>query len=413
MMKRTLVAHFVVLALAVAAALRPADSAAQDLVAPAAADDGLVTLDGLIRRTEAHLHSLPALEVVAQQTWTADGQATAKGGCQFTLRTRHDGPFRLEIRSVQTPPVTLTCVGDGQQITRTYDNGRQRLVSREDGAFADLAADHLTASCLVGSGLDLLCQPRLHAHVLSRVSDVRFLGAASLPQGEAHHFRCTWEGSSLLELWISAGDDPLLLRQTRTVATDDVPDQQLVIVTDYAWRRPADLPPETFRLETPDDFVRVTDLYSYLLDGAVQGAVGRELPGITLRDTTGQPHHLNELRGRDAVCLFFWTTWATASAEQKVEVHRLMDDFKNDPVAFYAVNVGEPKDAVAAFIEQTGFSGIVLLDADRELTHALRVTSLPVCVLVGKDGKIAAVHVGNTAEDRNLVRRDLAEIIRR
>lgn len=108
--------------------------------------------------------------------------------------------------------------------------------------------------------------------------------------------------------------------------------------------------------------------------------------------------------------MFFWTTWATASVQQKADVYRLMDDFASNAVVFYAVNIGESKSTVVDFVKRTGFDGTVLLDVDRELAKALRITSLPVCVLVGRNGKVAAVHLGNTEEDRELVRADLARI---
>ena len=383
---------------------------ADEAAAPADDGVGLVKLDQLTQRVEAYLRSLPALEVVVQQTWRRDSPLGQQNGCEFSLRANHNGGFRLHIQSKQEPPITLDCFGDGRQITRMYDDGTHRLVSRRDGDFGDLAADNLTASCLTGSGLDILCEPDIHDNVMSRVSEVEYLGTTSLPQGETHHFRCTWDRSTKLEFWISADGPPLLLRQDRTVSTEDAANPTLTIVSNYQWNRSEPWPPETFQVDEADDFVRVTDLYTYLLEGSAREMIGQAAPAITLSDTSGKQHRVGRDDEKRIVCLFFWTTWATASTRQKAEVYRLMDDFERDPVVFYAVNVGESKEVVVDFLKQTGFDGTVLLDIDETLTHALGITSLPVCVLVGKEGNVAAVHLGNTEEDRELVRRDLAKL---
>jgi peroxiredoxin len=400
----------VVLGLILLPALHSQAIRAQEAVAEAEGDAGLVKLDQLTLRMEAYLRSLPALEVVVQQTWRREGRQGQRGECEFSLRANHDGPFRLRIQSGQDPPIRLDCVGDGRQITRLYRGGEHRLISRRDGSFADLVADNLTASCLTGSGLDILCQPDIHGQIMGRVSEVRYLGTTPLTEGEAHHFRCTWDRSNSLEFWISADDSPLLLRQERTVATEDAAHPTLTIVSKYQWNRSQPWPPETFQVDAQDDFVRVSDLYTYLLEGPAREMIGKAAPAISLSDTSGRQHRLGGEDGKRIECLFFWTTWATASAEQKVEVYRLMSDFEHDPVMFYAVNVGESKQVVVDFLKQTGFDGTVLLDVDQQLSRALGITSLPVCVLIDQEGKVAAVHLGNTSEDRELVRRDLAAL---
>ena len=75
--------------------------------------------------------------------------------------------------------------------------------------------------------------------------------------------------------------------------------------------------------------------------------------------------------------------------------------------------MGEPKERVTDFLKRSDYPGAVLLDEAKQLTHALRISSLPVCVLIGRDGRIAAVHLGNTEEDRELLRRELAAIAAR
>lgn len=374
-------------------------------------DADLVRFDNALRRMDAYIESLPAYEVQCTQSWTLDGQEKQQGGSEVTLRVTHNGPFRLDIRSRQKPPSSLSCVGKDGRITRLFDVGETHLVSIDSGDRLEaLLEDPLAASVTAGSGLDLLCHERTHKFVMANVSDVKHLGEETLDEGKAHHFRCTWEGGETVELWILAQETPLLVRKKRTVTLPDG-DRKLVLDSRFTWKHREAWPAKVFELDVPDGATKVNDIYSYLIEGETRQLVGEVLPSVPLKDLSGATRDVRAHKGQSVVCLFFWTTWATASDAQREDVVRLLADFAGSDVAFYAVNVGEPKEEVAEFLRKTGYQGTVLLDMEKKLTEALRITSLPVCVLVGKDGKVASVHVGSTEEDREQVRQDLKSLL--
>ena len=96
MFDRNTRAFFSLAVLIVVAAAKPGVMRAQTPAASPVADGGLAQLDPLLRRAEAYLRSLPALELVVQQTWQQSGPSPRRGGCEFSLRCNHDGAFRLE-----------------------------------------------------------------------------------------------------------------------------------------------------------------------------------------------------------------------------------------------------------------------------------------------------------------------------
>jgi hypothetical protein len=53
----------------------------------------------------------------------------------------------------------------------------------------------------------------------------------------------------------------------------------------------------------------------------------------------------------------------------------------------------------------------VVTDPDQTTATAYRVTSLPVTVLIGKDGTLQSVHVGFSTDDRASIRQDMEQLV--
>ena len=71
----------------------------------------------------------------------------------------------------------------------------------------------------------------------------------------------------------------------------------------------------------------------------------------------------------------------------------------------------EADGSVRAFVEKQEYTHPVVLDPKQEATAAYRITSLPVTVLIGKDGTLQAVHVGTSPEERALIRADMEKLV--
>ena len=88
-----------------------------------------------------------------------------------------------------------------------------------------------------------------------------------------------------------------------------------------------------------------------------------------------------------------------------------VEEYENRGVVFYAMDVGEDAEAVRAFVEKQKYTHPVVLDPKQQATAAYRITSLPVTVLIGKDGSVQAAHVGTSAEERALIRADIEKLV--
>jgi len=182
-------------------------------------------------------------------------------------------------------------------------------------------------------------------------------------------------------------------------------DSQLV------WDLEAKVSGDQTALQPPADAIEVRDLQTYLLKGGTDALLGQAAPLVPAKLLDGTDWDLAKHRGRQVVVLFFHATWAVPSTQDMPAVLAFIDQYAQRGVAFYAVNVGESRETVRAFMESLKYTHPVVLDLEQKAAEAYRVTSLPVTVLIGKDGTLQAVHVGTAPEARALIRQDLQPLL--
>ena len=101
------------------------------------------------------------------------------------------------------------------------------------------------------------------------------------------------------------------------------------------------------------------------------------------------------------------TYYRTAKDQFLNEVYQ---EYKDQGVIVLAVNMGEPRDGVAGFIQDGGYTFPVLLDESMTAVgRPYRVSSIPTTFFIDREGRIASIRIGamNLAE----MARRLAEIL--
>jgi len=123
-----------------------------------------------------------------------------------------------------------------------------------------------------------------------------------------------------------------------------------------------------------------------LLRPARQGA-DFELPLLS-----GGQVSLSGLRGK-VVFLNFWATWCPPCRSEMPSLERLYRRYKDKGLAFLAVDLGEDRDGVAAFVRQNAFSFPVAIDPG-EAARDYGIRSIPTTFILDREGRAVALAIG-------------------
>ena len=121
-------------------------------------------------------------------------------------------------------------------------------------------------------------------------------------------------------------------------------------------------------------------------------------PDFQLGDSQGLPVELSSYRSK-VVIVDFWATWCTGC---KVEIPWFMEfekKYKNAGLETIGVAMdAEGWDKVSPYLEQHPFNYRIVVGDDR-FAKLFNVSSLPMTLLIDRDGRIAEQHVGMVDKD--------------
>jgi peroxiredoxin len=117
-------------------------------------------------------------------------------------------------------------------------------------------------------------------------------------------------------------------------------------------------------------------------------------PDFTLKDANGTPIKLSDYRGK-AVLLNFWATWCGPCGIEIPWFTRFQQDYKSRGLEIIGVSMDEDGwKVIKPFIAEHKINYRILLGDDSVGQLYGGVDSLPTTFIIGRDGKVAFVHVG-------------------
>jgi thiol-disulfide isomerase/thioredoxin len=126
--------------------------------------------------------------------------------------------------------------------------------------------------------------------------------------------------------------------------------------------------------------------------------VGKLAPDFTLSTLAGTRVKLSALRGK-VVVLDFWATWCGPCRRWMPIVAKLEKELRGRNVRFYAVNERDERAKVQDFLKSTGVLVPVLLDPDGRVGAAYDASSIPLTVIIGRNGKVVDALIGLHPEE--------------
>ena len=137
-------------------------------------------------------------------------------------------------------------------------------------------------------------------------------------------------------------------------------------------------------------------------DGDTADPSGPIAEGDAYRDFTvsladGGEFTLSDHEGK-VILLNFWATWCGPCVGEMPAFEQLQETYGEDLVLL-AVNSGEDEGTVKAFLEENGYTFPVALDPRYEVALLYPSDSIPYTVIIGADGKVAAIQLGAADAD--------------
>ena len=121
-------------------------------------------------------------------------------------------------------------------------------------------------------------------------------------------------------------------------------------------------------------------------------------PDFTLTDSKGAPVRLSDYQGK-AVLLDFWATWCHGCKTEIPWYIEFQDKYKDNGLAVIGVSMDDDGwKSVKPFLEQNKLNYPVVI-GDRVLGERYNVDSMPVTLLIDRDGRIADSHSGMVDKD--------------
>jgi peroxiredoxin len=119
----------------------------------------------------------------------------------------------------------------------------------------------------------------------------------------------------------------------------------------------------------------------------------QEARDFTLKTVDGGEVTLSGLRGQ-VVFLNFWATWCPPCRAEMPSMEALYQRFKDQGLAFAAIDLMENAAAVEGFVRENGFTFPVLLDAGGMAGGQYGVQAVPTTFILDRDGGIIAYAAG-------------------
>jgi thiol-disulfide isomerase/thioredoxin len=117
------------------------------------------------------------------------------------------------------------------------------------------------------------------------------------------------------------------------------------------------------------------------------------LPKFTAKDLDGATHTKESLRGK-VILIQHWATWCGFCRKDEPAVESIISDHAAQGLVVLAVNAGEPKAAVQAYLREHKRSARVVLGPDTNLGRLFDGAGLPAYLLIDRDGLVAHGQAG-------------------
>lgn len=125
---------------------------------------------------------------------------------------------------------------------------------------------------------------------------------------------------------------------------------------------------------------------------------GRPMPPLALPDLAGNLVRIGE--GSGPLLLNFWATWCPPCRAEMGGLDRLYRRWRSAGLSMFGISIDDDANLVREFVLKNGIGFPILLDRSGVLAQgSLALRSFPTTVLVGRNGLVAELVIGERAWD--------------
>jgi thiol-disulfide isomerase/thioredoxin len=124
--------------------------------------------------------------------------------------------------------------------------------------------------------------------------------------------------------------------------------------------------------------------------------VGDSFPELTTFGLEGKLPA--DIKGK-VVVLDFWASWCGPCKESFPAMNDLQKKYADKGLVILAVNVDEKAESMKDFLKENSASFTIVHDATKKLVGTANISSMPTSFVLGKDGKVVAIHKGFHGKD--------------
>ena len=248
------------------------------------------------------------------------------------------------------------------------------------------------------------------------LTDLRYEGETEL-EGALHH-RISAKQEDINLAFFFTQEEPLSLRRIEMeppftedlqLELEEIPEVRFSFED---WTFDEDVDGSLFQFEIPDAYERVDSVIAAILEDIdwpeapedpeppardpMRGAEdleGAQAPDFSLELLDGSTMTLSDYEG-NIVVLDFWATWCPPCVRAMPILQTVMNDYADQGVAVYAINLRETNEQVEQFLTNHGLDLPVAMDRDGAVAGEYFIRAVPTTLIVDGDGVVAEVHVG-------------------